>query len=151
MRITRYAMAALCGILLLGAGFTGNSSFVSAQVGTQAATTVATLAATQAVTQAATPEAQACVLVAPADLDTGKGACAKDAMNSACLIGNKAQVKMADSTGPTFEKPGDQIDITKLASLQTATSDPQVGSSGVVQFKLQGGLPATGVGVNAVL
>src|SRR5205085_1865356 len=102
MRITRYAMAALCGILVLGAGFTGNSSLVSAQVGTPAATTVATLTATQAVT----PEAQACVIVAPADLDTGKGACAKDAMNSACLIGNKAQVKMADSTGPIFEKPG---------------------------------------------
>src|SRR5260221_14000502 len=105
MRITRYAMAVLCGILLLSTGFAGNSNLVSAQVGTPAAT--------QAGTQAATPEAQACVIVAPDALDTGKGACAKGEMNSACLVGNKAQVNMADSTGPAFEKPGDQIDITK--------------------------------------
>src|SRR4051812_4442979 len=139
MRINRYVFAALCGALMLSTVFIGSSSFVSAQVATQAATQ----ASTQAATQAVTPVAIACQVLDASVLDTAKGVCAKGDMNSACLVGSAAQVKMADSTGPAFEKPGDQIDISKLASLRTAVSDAQAGTSGVVMFKLQGGLPAT--------
>src|SRR5258708_9556573 len=127
MRVLRFGVVVLCCAVILSVLFAQVAVPVSAQ------------------------NAQTCSVISADDLKAATTACASTAKGAVCLgtVGVKAQ--FSDTSNPTFIKPGDQVDLSKVTLISTSINDPASGNAGVALLKLQTGTAADDPSIDAVL
>jgi len=91
-----------------------------------------------------------CSLLTADTLTALQKACSTNGINSACYGNDTASITAGTDAASTFAKPGDQVDLTKVTTINTVAAT-DASKFGIALMHIQSDLPADSQGISAVL
>src|SRR5258708_7031170 len=91
-----------------------------------------------------------CSLLTVDTLTALQKVCSTNGVNSACYGNDTASITEGTDAASAFAKPGDQVDLTKVTTINTVAG-ADASKFGVAMMHIQSDLPADSQGISAVL